>query len=191
MMHGKPYDAWSVVCALDLATLRCFFPVPFCWSSLSKAVVASCTSPANPIEAENCLSGNPSTDWDISGAGDPSIQGFATDISVNRGDTVFFKVDTNATNYHLDIYRMGYYGGMGARKVATNVQPSATLPQNQPDCLTQPSTGLIDCGNWGVSASWTVPVNATSGIYFAKVIPHRQWRSKPYRFRGPRRQQYL
>ena len=29
---------------------------------------------------------------------------------------------------------MGYYGGMGARKVAT-VTPSATLPQNQPDCL--------------------------------------------------------
>ena len=60
-----------------------------------------------------------------------TIQGFATDISVNRGQTVNFKIDTNATNYRLDIYRMGYYGGMGARKVAT-VNPSATLPQNQP-----------------------------------------------------------
>ena len=42
---------------------------------------------------------------------------------------------------------MGYYGGNGARKVAT-VPPSATLPQTQPACLTDAATGLIDCGNW-------------------------------------------
>ena len=40
-----------------------------------------------------------------------------------------------ATSYRLDIYRMGYYDGMGARKVAT-VSPSAALPQTQPACLT-------------------------------------------------------
>jgi hypothetical protein len=50
------------------------------------------------------------------------------------------------------------------------VQPSAALPQNQPNCLTQPTTGLIDCGNWAESASWDVPATVTSGIYFAKVI---------------------
>ncbi len=54
-------------------------------------------------------------------------------------------------DYRLDIYRMGYYGGVGARKVAT-VQPSAALPQNQPACLNDATTGLIDCGNWAVSA---------------------------------------
>ena len=32
------------------------------------------------------------------------------------------------------------------------------------------TTGLIDCGNWSVSSSWTVPANATSGIYFAKAV---------------------
>ena len=88
---------------------------------------------------------------------------------MNRGSTVQFKVDTNATNYRFDIYRMGYYGGLGARKITT-VNPSASLPQNQPNCLTQASTGLIDCGNWAVSGSWTVPSTATSGIYFAKVV---------------------
>jgi hypothetical protein len=64
---------------------------------------------------------------------------------------------------------MGYYGGNGARLVAT-VNPSVQLPQSQPACLTNSSTGLTDCGNWAVSASWTVPANATSGIYFAKAI---------------------
>ena len=47
------------------------------------------------------------------GAGGSTIQGFATDISVNQGGTVGFKIDTTATRYRLDIYRMGYYGGHG------------------------------------------------------------------------------
>ncbi|RCJ27107.1 hypothetical protein A6770_02815 [Nostoc minutum NIES-26] len=128
-----------------------------------------CASPANSIVAENCKAGNPSTQWDISGIGDSTIQGFATDISINRGETISFKIKTNATNYRLDIYRMGYYGGNGARKVAT-VQRSLTQAQNQPSCLSNATTGLIDCGNWAVSASWSVPTDATSGIYFAKVV---------------------
>jgi regulation of enolase protein 1 (concanavalin A-like superfamily) len=130
---------------------------------------SACTSPANAIVAENCLPGNPKSEWDVSGAGDATIQGFATDISFNKGATVNFKIKTTASNYRLDIYRMGYYGGLGARKVAT-VNPSAALPQNQPNCLNNAATGLIDCGNWAVSASWPVPANAASGIYFAKAV---------------------
>ena len=65
----------------------------------------------NPIATENALTGNLQSEWDVSGAGDPSIQGFATDISVNKGQTVSFKINTNATAYHIDIYRLGYYGG--------------------------------------------------------------------------------
>jgi hypothetical protein len=134
------------------------------------ALAAPCDLPiANPIVCENSKPGNPSGEWDIIGAGSASIQGFATDISVNQGETVHFKVDTDASDYRIDIYRMGYYGGLGARQVAT-IQPSVALPQDQPACLTDPTTGLIDCGNWEISASWTVPPDATSGIYFAKLV---------------------
>ena len=129
-----------------------------------------CTPPVqNPIVCENSKPGNPPSEWDVQGSGDSNIQGFATDISVDQGQTEHFKVDTNATDYRLDIYRMGYYGGDGARKVAT-VQPSASLPQNQPACLNDDNTGLIDCGNWSESASWAVPADAVSGIYFAKLV---------------------
>jgi Domain of unknown function (DUF4082)/Bacterial Ig-like domain/Bacterial Ig domain len=126
-----------------------------------------CTS--NPIACENQKTGNPASEWDIAGAGHPSIQGFATEMSVDLGQTVHFKIDTNATDYRLDIYRMGYYGGLGARRVAT-VQPSVPLPQNQPECLSDSATGLVDCGNWTESASWAVPQDARSGIYFAKLV---------------------
>ena len=143
---------------------------------------ASCSAPANAIEAENCLPGTPWTTWDLpnADAGDLTIQGFTTNISVNVGDTVNFKVSTPASSWHLDIYRMGYYGGNGARLITT-VTPSVPLPQSQPACLVDttavlPSnppaattTGLVDCGNWTVSASWAVPTTATSGIYFAKA----------------------
>ena len=121
----------------------------------------------NEIACENTKTGNPSSEWQISGSGSSSIQGFATDISVNRGSTIGFKVKTTSTNYRLDIYRMGYYGGMGARKVAT-VNPTA-FP-TQPACQNQGSTGLIDCGNWTQTASWAVPSTAVSGIYFAKLV---------------------
>ncbi len=124
---------------------------------------------ANPIVCENSLPGNPASDWDISGSGDSSIQGFATDISVDQGQTVRFKISSTASAYRLDIYRLGSYGGLGARKVAT-VRPTIALPQSQPACLTNATTGLIDCGNWAESVSWNVPATAVSGIYIAKAV---------------------
>src|SRR5215469_17633428 len=122
---------------------------------MGASAFASCSAPKNTIEAENCLQGTPQSQWDISGAGDSTIQGFATSISVNQGQLVSFKIKTNATAYKLDIYRLGYYSGNGARLVTT-IQPSAQLPQSQPACITDSATALIDCGNWAVSASWTV-----------------------------------
>ena len=66
---------------------------------------------------------------------DSSIEGFTTDTSVNPGQTVRFKINTTASAYSLDIYRVGWYQGIGTRKMAT-VTPSASLPQIQPSCLT-------------------------------------------------------
>jgi WD40 repeat protein len=128
-----------------------------------------CLAPPNEIVAENCLVGNPPSEWDVIGIGDPTLQGYATEISVDRGETVDFKIDTTAADYRLDIYRIGYYGGLGARFIDT-VTPSVALPQNQPACNDDPSTGLVDCGNWAVSASWSVPASATSGIYVARAV---------------------
>ena len=134
------------------------------------ASAAPCDVPIqNAIVCENSMPGNPPSEWDVTGAGDASIQGFASDISADQGQTVHFKVDTDSTDYHLDVYRMGFYGGDGARKVAI-VAPSASLPQSQPACLDDPATGLVDCGNWAESATWAVPADAVSGIYFAKLV---------------------
>ncbi len=127
---------------------------------------AGCGTAPNPIVCENALPGTDPSLWDIQGSGDDSIQGFSTDISVNVGGTIGFKVDTNAKAYTVQIFRTGYYQGLGARKIA-DVKPSATLPQVQPPCVTDATTELYDCGNWGLSASWAVPSDAVSGVYIA------------------------
>ena len=94
----------------------------------------------NPIMVENALTGTDDSVWDIAGAGDPTIQGFATDISVNTGQTVNFKIKTDSANYKIDIYRLGYYGGAGARFIAT--LGTFNQPQNQTvTCATDPATG--------------------------------------------------
>src|SRR3954468_11118734 len=129
----------------------------------------ACRRPANAIVAENCKPGNPSTEWDVNGSGDPRIQGYATDISANVGETIAFKIKSDSKAYRIDLYRLGYYGGMGARHVAST-KPSVPLPQRQPECLSDAQTRLYDCGNWAVSASWRVPPDAVSGIYLARLV---------------------
>jgi hypothetical protein len=124
---------------------------------------------SNDIVNENALAGSPPSEWDIIGSGSDTIQGFTTSISVNKGDTVYFKINTPSTHYRLDIYRVGYYQGNGARKVAS-LDEVLSAPQVQPGPLTDPATGLNDFGNWNVSASWAVPTTAVSGIYFAKLV---------------------
>jgi hypothetical protein len=132
------------------------------------ALLSSITVP-NAIVLENQLTGNPRSEWDLSRPGSTNIEGFATDISVNHGQTVSFKIDTNSTNYRVDIYRLGYYGGMGARKVAT-LQHQSPTAINQPAPIVDPTTGEVDAGNWKVTDSWNIPSDAVSGVYIAKLV---------------------
>src|SRR5579872_4452831 len=147
-----------------------------------------CAAPANKLIAENCKPGTPSDEWDINGVGDTSIVGFSTDISYNVGETARFKVRTDSAKYRVDIYRTGWYGGLGARKVGS-VRPTATLPQRQPECATDWKLRLYDCGTWGVSAEWRIPADAISGVYLARLVREdgtTTWRNDNSRVPGPR-----
>ncbi|MDR6668766.1 hypothetical protein J2X71_005049 [Rhizobium sp. 1399] len=133
------------------------------------AAAAAAAPTLNKIALENMKQGNPISEWGLEGDGNGTIQGFATEISTNIGQTVDFKIATDSTHYRIDIYRMGYYGGAGARKV-DSIENSLTTAQIQPHPIVDMSLGLIDCGNWSVSASWQIPGDAVSGVYFAKLV---------------------
>jgi Domain of unknown function (DUF4082)/Cadherin-like domain len=148
------------------------------------AVNANAATP-NSIVTENQLTGTPQSQWDLSGQGqysgfgltDPAtgkqpvvnnyIEGFADNMSVNHGQTINFKINTDSTNYRIDIYRLGYYQGLGARLITTIQMRSASL---QPTPLTNAAIGLVDAGNWKVTASWAVPASAVSGVYLAHLV---------------------
>ncbi|MDR9784982.1 DUF4082 domain-containing protein [Rhizobium redzepovicii] len=135
---------------------------------VAPAAAAAAVTP-NKIALENLKQGNPISEWGLEGDGGGTIQGFATEISTNIGQTVDFKIATDSTHYRIDIYRMGYYGGAGARKV-DSIEQQLTTAQIQPHPIVDMSLGLIDCGNWSVSASWQIPSDAVSGVYFAKLV---------------------
>ncbi|HVV20228.1 MAG TPA: N,N-dimethylformamidase beta subunit family domain-containing protein, partial [Pseudonocardiaceae bacterium] len=125
-----------------------------------------CAAPVvNPVACENDQDGTP--DWQVN-SDDPSITGFTTDISSTPGGTVQFKVDTTASSYNIQIFRLGYYRGAGARLVKTLTVSTRT---NQPQCDVDPTTAMTDCGNWAVTATWNVPTTAVSGLYYA--VLHR------------------
>src|SRR6185503_12088910 len=100
----------------------------------------------NAIVTENANAGNPISEWGVPDFRDNRIAGFATKMSLNRGETVRFKINVQSgANYTLRIYRIGYYAGNGARLMVDLGTLGGTV---QPGGSSDPSTGLLDCSNW-------------------------------------------
>ena len=125
----------------------------------------------NAIVLENQKPGTPQSIWQINpGQDSTTIQGFTTSMSTNVGGEVDFKINnqTGNANYQINIYRLGYYGGDGARLVDT-IQHQSTTAIVQPNPIVDPATGLVDAGNWQVTDAWNVPSDAVSGVYVANI----------------------
>ena len=146
-------------------SLAAIFAVGVLVHSTPSAAVDACAAPANEIVAENCKPGTPPSVWDVPGGGSGAISGFTTDISTAQGGTVSFKVKS-AAGYRIDLYRLGWYGGNGARQVGT-IGP--LVANDQSPCPANATTGRIACP-WSVTAAWSVPADAVSGIYLAHLV---------------------
>lgn len=135
--------------------------------SASPAAAADPCTSGNAVACENSKPGDVPSAWDINGSGDDAIQGFPTTMSVNPGSTIKFKIKASAA-YTVDIFRLGYYGGLGARRQAPTwpVTPPVGASYN---CASDANTQNYDCGAWPVSTQWTVPSSAVSGVYIAKL----------------------
>ena len=95
----------------------------------------ACASPANQVVAENCKPGTSADRVGRQRLGRPEHPGLRHrhQRQPRRDDRVQGRQPPPA--YRIDIYRLGYYGGVGARQIAT-IKPSVALPQTQPPCLT-------------------------------------------------------
>jgi hypothetical protein len=140
------------------------------------APVAVTVANDNPIVAENRQLG--STGWRLGPlvADDvgKQIKGYASATSVGKGGSLSFHVTvTPAQRYSIDIYRIGWYGGLGGR-LLQQVGPFAGA--TQPACPPDRMTGLIAC-EWPGGYTLTVPSDWTSGIYAAVLTNASGWQN--------------
>jgi fibronectin type 3 domain-containing protein len=126
----------------------------------------SCAA-GNPVVLENCFPGTSGWNAQFPAAGAATgIEGFATASSIDRSGSVDLKVDS-AASFRAEIYRAGWYGGIGARlfSVVLDVPPVA-----QRACTSDASTGLVDCSNWSTSLTLTTSASWTSGVYLIRLV---------------------
>jgi len=97
---------------------------------------------------------------------DTSIRGYANSTSVNAGSSILLYVATSQATYTMEVYRMGWYGGTGARLLQS---VTGLKGINQPVPVPQATTGLIEA-NW--QSTYTLQTNGSwvSGSYLVKLI---------------------
>ncbi|MEU6933133.1 DUF4082 domain-containing protein [Streptomyces sp. NPDC046374] len=164
-MQNRFRRARGALFALAAALTAIFLPP----AGEASALADPCGTGGNPIVCENSKPGTPLSDW-FAGSSWGDIAGFPTKMSLQAGETLQFKVQSPSA-YRVRIYRLGWYGGDGARLVSTQAQADQTYPatyfSQRPSCLKDQPTGLMDCGNWPTTVNWTVPGDAVSGLYVA------------------------
>lgn len=100
----------------------------------------------------------------------PWIEGYCSRTSVRPGEEISFHVSTNPSSpFRLDLYRMGYYGGTGARQVAS-LGPFAGI--TQPDPPTGPKR-VREC-HWETCTTLKIPSDWPSGVYLGKLTAERE-----------------
>ena len=99
----------------------------------------------------------------------PWIEGYCSRASVRAGETISFHVSTNpASAFTLDLFRLGYYGGDGARHVLS-------LGPYQGATQADPPIGpkrLRDC-TWEPCHVLTIPSDWLSGVYLGQLTAER------------------
>lgn len=120
---------------------------------------------SSAVIAENRLPGT--TSWRITGANPPLIEGFANTAAAKPGQTVTLYVSTTAATFHVDAYRMGWYGGDGGHLMW---QSGAVRGREQPACPVIAATRTVVCDNWSPSLTMTVGATWMSGDYLLKLV---------------------
>ena len=132
---------------------------------------------ANLIQVENAKPG--STDWlltkvqrhddeiyELGWQRRRGIEAYASHTSIKAGETIDVHVSTYPVNrYAVSIYRMGYYGGAGARLMRDPGPLQGTAEPTPKDG----DRNLVEC-NWKVGFSLEIPQDWVSGVYLGQAL---------------------
>ena len=121
----------------------------------------------NSVRAENAQPGT--TSWFIDTPRQDEISGYFGDVSYLPGDSATLYVDSNGDPFSYTVYRMGYYQGLGGRRMT-----SGTVSENAVQPLPAVSEDYIGGAKLlttGWQASTVIPLGTSwvSGYYLVKL----------------------
>jgi hypothetical protein len=138
----------------------------------------------NPVSQENQRQGTP--EWELANpALAHEIEGYADAVSAEPGETIRLHVSSASPRFSVDVYRMGWYGGAGARRLLEfREMAGAKRPAPQP----RDPDGLIEC-SWPVSCRVPIGPDWVSGVYLARLTGSRDGKQSfiPFVVREPTR----
>ena len=142
---------------------------------------SSVASTANPVELENRKPG--AADWQLTrvrpdggGFRSSAIEGYCSKQCVKAGESIEIMVSTQPPRpFRIEIFRMGYYGGRGAR-VMTTLGPFDGRAQAVP---TPGEKDLHEC-RWTPSVRLTIPDDWLSGVYLGRLTTVANGNDEPY-----------
>jgi hypothetical protein len=132
------------------------------------ATLLSCSLQAsvlNLVQKENLQPGTIA--WQLTNPADNrQIEGYASLTSVPVGGNMKLFVNTADATYSLEVFRMGWYGGKGGRKV---LGPQVLTGVQQVTPTTDPNAPkVLEC-HWTNPYAIHVPSSWLSGIYLVKL----------------------
>lgn len=146
---------------------------------IPSAVAAAATPDA--IRLENARPG--AFDWQLTRVRvdskkfrSPWIEGYCSRQSVLAGESVDIMVSSNpARQFRLEIFRLGYYGGRGARKMQ-ELGPFAGRTQSTPK---PGEKNLHEC-RWEPTTKLEIPADWPSGVYIGRMTTIPEAADEPY-----------
>jgi sugar lactone lactonase YvrE len=122
---------------------------------------------ADAIRKENARQGTKA--WRITrGANQSEIEGYALVSTVTQGERVPIAVSVTGTprKFTWEVYRLGYYGGLGGREVSRG-GPLQAVPQAP--CPAQRPTGIVAC-DWTPTLELQTNAQWVRGVYLVKLV---------------------
>ncbi|QDE84538.1 N,N-dimethylformamidase beta subunit family domain-containing protein [Myxococcus xanthus] len=121
---------------------------------------------ADAVREENRRPGT--TAWRITrNAHGREIEGYALKATLTQGETLRVAVSVSeARTFRWYVYRMGHYGGTGAREVARGGPVPGV---RQGDCPADRATGVVAC-RWAPTLEISVGEDWVRGVYVVKLV---------------------
>ncbi|HEV7922140.1 MAG TPA: N,N-dimethylformamidase beta subunit family domain-containing protein [Thermoanaerobaculia bacterium] len=134
------------------------------WIAVLLAAYAVDAHATNPVQLENAKTGT--SEWRLFDEGTSGeIEGYASASSVNAGGSIKLYVSTVDSIYTMDVFRLGWYGGLGGRRMLPTINRTGIRQSVPPPA---PDTGMVEC-QWTDPYILNIPTDWVSGFYVVKL----------------------